>query len=263
MVSVMDFGEVALAGGFLRDSTLNAEQRYPLELFFCEDCYAVQLVDVVDPDVLFRDYFYFSSAIATLREHFVDYSTEVTSRFLDPQNSTVVEIGCNDGILLRPFAEQGVRTVVGVDPATNVVNTINDPRLNIVNGFFDESLAEEIEVRFGPADMIVANNVYAHIPDILGVTRGVRRLLGENGVFIFEVHHLGKLINGYQYDMVYHEHLYYYSLIALENHFARHDMEVFDVKAIPIHGGSMRFYVRHRSAAHAAPSPRVAMLRKS
>lgn len=263
MEPIIDFGDVALAGGFLKSEHFADERKFPLRLFFCRDCFAVQVVDVVDAAVLFKNYFYFSSAIRSLKEHFVDYATEVVSRFLDAPRSTVVEIGCNDGILLNPLSMQNVRTLVGVDPATNIVNTIQNPGVRIINDFFSESVAREIVERYGKADMIVANNVYAHIPDIQGVTRGIQQLLAEDGVFIFEVHYLGKVIVGLQYDMVYHEHLYYYSLIALINHFKRYDLTIFDVKPIPIHGGSMRYYVCKNSSKHAQDiSPRVELLRQ-
>jgi SAM-dependent methyltransferase len=232
-------------------------------MFFCNACAGVQLVDAVDPTLLFAHYFYFSSAIRTLREHFVDYSSEVTARFIDPPHATVVEIGCNDGVLLRPLADQRIRTVIGVDPATNIVNCIDDPRITVVNDYFSESLARDMRERYGPADLVIANNVYAHIPDIRGVTRGIAHLLSDEGVFVLEVHYLGRIIQGLQYDMIYHEHLYYYSLLALINHLARYDMVVFDVKPIPIHGGSMRYYVCKRGSRHADHvSPRVGLLQK-
>ena len=252
---------MALAGGFLRQEQFAQEPLFPLRVFFCNDCAAVQVPDAVDPALLFANYFYFSSAMRTLREHFVDYAGEVTARFLDPARATVVEIGCNDGILLRPLADQKIRTLIGVDPASNIVKTIDDPRITVVNDFFSETVAQEISRRYGQADLIVANNVYAHIPDIRGVTRGIEQLLADDGVFVFEVHYLGKITQGLQYDMIYHEHLYYYSLVALINHFARYDMIVFDVKPIAIHGGSMRYYVCKRTSRYAAAaSPRVALL---
>jgi methylation protein EvaC len=259
---VIDFGEVALAGGFIKPDRFADEARFPLRVFFCKDCYAVQVVDVVDAGLLFGNYFYFSSATRTLREHFVDYASEVVSRFLDPVRSTVVEIGCNDGVLLKPLADRGVHTLVGVDPATNIVATVNDPRISIINDFFDKRVARQIADRYGPADLIVANNVYAHIPDIRGVTDGIRNLLKDDGVFIFEVHYLGKITQGMQYDMIYHEHLYYYSLLALINHFKRFGMTIFDVKPIQIHAGSMRYFVCKDSSRYASTiSPRVTALR--
>lgn len=240
---IVDFGEMALAGGFVKPADFAAEPRYPLRVFFCTSCCALQLPDIVDPADLFARYFYFSSAIRSLREHFHDYASEVTARFLQPERATVVEIGCNDGILLKPLADQGVRTVIGVDPASNIVRTINDARVTIVNDFFGSAVAARIRGAHGPADLIAANNVYAHIPDINDVTRGIAELLADDGVFAFEVHHLGSVLRGLQYDMIYHEHLYYYSLLALDHHFRRHGMLVFDLKRIPIHGGSIRYYV--------------------
>lgn len=262
LVEVIDFGDVALAGGFLKEGSFATEPKFRLRVGFCPSCYAVQVPDKVDPDILFTDYFYFSSAIKTLREHFIDYATEVVARFLDPHHSTVVEFGCNDGILLRPLADQGVATVIGVDPALNILKTINDPRINTVHGFFGEPLADKLVERFGKADLVLANNVFAHIPDINGVTQSVEKILKDDGVFIFEVHYLGKIIQDLQYDMIYHEHLYYYSLLALENHFARHGMTIFDLKPIPIHGGSMRYYVCKKNSYHAKDiSVRVQNLR--
>ena len=244
ITEIMNFGEVALAGGFLKPDQFVNELYYPLHLYFCCDCFAVQVIDKVNPEVLFQqEYFYFSSSIRTLREHFIDYAAEVTSRFLTPESSTVIEFGCNDGVLLRPLADQKIRTVIGVDPATNTVSTINDPRITIINDFFNEKVAAGIIAVHGKADMVVANNVYAHIPDIQGITRAIRDVLNDEGIFVFEVHYLGKVINEFQYDMIYHEHLYYYSLLSAMKHFERYGMMIFDVKSVPIHAGSMRFYV--------------------
>lgn len=264
MSEIMDFGRVALAGGFLTPEQFATEATYPLRLYFCSDCFAVQVIDKVSANVLFRDYFYFSSSIKTLSEHFREYAEELTARFLPvPERSTVLEFGCNDGVLLRPLADQKIRTVIGVDPATNVVKTIDDPRVTVVNDFFTESVAEAIVARHGKVDMVMANNVYAHIPDIQGVTRAVRNVLSDDGVFVFEVHYLGKVINEMQYDMIYHEHLYYYSLLSAMKHFERYDMMVFDVLPVPIHAGSMRFYVCKKGSKHAATvSPAVEALKR-
>jgi len=263
MTEIIDFGRVALAGAFLTHEQFASEALYPLRLYFCRDCFAVQVIDKVNPSVLFKNYFYFSSAIRTLREHFVDYAIEVTSRFLHPENSTVIEFGCNDGVLLGPLADQKIRTVIGVDPATNIVKTINDPRITVVNDFFNEGVAEAIVAVHGKADMVVANNVYAHIPDIQGVTRAIKNVLNDDGVFVFEVHYLGKIINELQYDMIYHEHLYYHSLLSLMNHFARYDMMVFDVKPVPIHAGSMRYYVCKKGSRHGVSvSPQMTALKE-
>ena len=259
MREVMDFGEVALAGGFLKPEEFDQELKFPLNLNFCLDCYAVQVIDKVPENDLFQYYFYFSSSIATLREHFQKYAFEITSRFLDNKEATVLEFGCNDGVLLKPLADQGIRTVIGVDPAKNVISTINDPRVTVVNDFFTEKVADYIVAEHGRADIIMANNVYAHIPDIQGTTHAIKQTLKEDGVFVFEVHYLGKVITEMQYDMIYHEHLYYYSLLSAIKHFERYDMMVFDVKEVPIHGGSMRFYVCKKGSKY-SPSVSKAVI---
>jgi len=260
---IIDFGPMALAGGFIKPAGFASEPRYRLRVFLCTECCALQLPDIADPGDLFSRYFYFSSAIRSLREHFHDYASEVVARFLDPAMSTVVEIGCNDGVLLKPFADHGVRTVIGVDPARNVVAAIADPRITVVNDFFSSAVAAGIRSRHGPADLVVANNVYAHIPEINDVTRGIAELLTEDGVFVFEVHYLGSVVRGLQYDMIYHEHLYYYSLLALDNHLRRHGLMVFDLKRIPIHGGSIRYYVCKAGSRWAkSASSRVRNLRE-
>lgn len=249
---IIDFGKVALAGAFLKPEQFPGEKKYPLCLAFCEHCYAVQVTERIHPSVLFKNYFYFSSAIGTLREHFIKYAEDVVNRFLpSPTTAVVAEIGCNDGILLKHIAEHGVHTVIGIDPAQNVVATINDPRITVINDYFDVVVAERAALKYGQADLVLANNVFAHIEDIHSVTEGVKKLLKDDGIFIFEVHYLGKILEELQYDFIYHEHLFYYSLLALENHLVSHDMVIFDVQPISIHGGSMRYYACKKTSMHA------------
>lgn len=252
LVEVIDFGKVAIAGAFLKKEDFSTENKYQLTIVFCIDCFVVQVRDHIDPKVLFEHDFYFSSAIKTLRDHFAGYASEVTARFLgEPKQSVVVEFGSNDGVLLRPFADLGVKTVIGVDPATNIVKSINDDRLTLINDFFNVRVAERVVREHGKADLVCANNAYAHISDINGVTEAISVIMKDDGVFIFEVHYLGAILDEFQYDMMYHEHLYYYSLLALENHLARHGMLIFDMKPINIHGGSIRFYACKKDSIHA------------
>ncbi len=227
---VMDFGEVALAGGFLKAEAFAAEKKYPLRLGWCHYCSAVQLIDRLDPDVMFRDYFYFSSATESVRKHAREYAAEVVKRF---QPLSAIEIGCNDGVMLEPLRQAGV-SVFGVDPSSTVPKGPD-----IVNEYFTEEVAANI----GPVDLVIANNVFAHVRDIHGLTQAIARALKPGGVFVMEVHYLGDMVGDLQYDWIYHEHLYYYSLKVLEEHFARHGMVVFDVKKVNMHGGSMRYYV--------------------
>jgi methylation protein EvaC len=248
LIEIMDFGNVALAGAFLKPKDFENEKFYPLRLGFCQSCLALQVMDKVEPEILFKNYFYCSSSINTLKKHFTEYAEKIAA--LKP--SFVVEIGCNDGVMLRPLKEK-IPKVIGVDPA-------NIAAEGVINDFFSEALAKEIAAEHGKADVIIANNVFAHIPDINGVTRGIAHLLGDNGVFVFEVHSLDKMIEGGQYDWVYHEHLYYYSLLALEKHFSRHGMMIYDIEPTGLHAGSRRYYAckDDRTA-----SERVAQIRQA
>ena len=252
LAEVIDFGEVALAGGFITHDQIVTEKKYPLVIVFCEDCYAVQVRDHVDPEVLFATDFYFSSAIKTLRDHFAIYATEIIERFLpEPSSASVLEFGSNDGVLLTPLADQGVGKVIGVDPAKNIITSISNDKLTLVNDFFNEATAKSIVEKYGKVDVVMANNVFAHITDINGTTEAVHQVLKDDGVFVFEVHYLGKIIQEMQYDFIYHEHIYYYSLIALENHLSRHDMVIFDIKPVSIHGGSIRYYAAKKGSKYA------------
>lgn len=233
----MDFGEVALAGAFLKPDEFENEKKYQLDLYFCEHCYAVEVGEKIHPDILFKDYFYCSSAIPKLNEHFKEYAEYVVDRF-KPQ--TVIEIGCNDGVMLRHLDK--LTYAVGVDPAD-----IIDDSLNVINDYFGMGVIEQV----GQVDMIIANNVFAHIRDIHETTEAIKEGLTDNGVFVFEVHSLLDMIERNQYDWVYHEHLYYYSFLALENHFKRYGMRIFDIENTGLHAGSRRYYVckddRHES----------------
>lgn len=251
MELIMDFGKVALAGAFIKTKEFNNEKKYQMRLCFCKECFALQVVDIIEPDILFKDYFYFSSSIKTLSNHFVSYAEEVTKRFLNTKEATVLEFGCNDGVLLRPLADLGIRKVIGVDPAKNIVSTINDKRITIINDYFTEKVSKDVVDKYGSVDLIMANNVLAHIPDIKGTTNAIRNALSDEGVFVFEVHYLGKVIEEMQYDMIYHEHLYYYSLLSAIEHFKKYNLIIFDIKQVPIHAGSIRFYVAKKNSKRA------------
>jgi SAM-dependent methyltransferase len=240
----LDFGDVPLAGAFLKIHETADEKYYPLQIQFCKDCTLVQVNNAVPGEVLFRNYFYFSSAIQTLVDHFADLAKEVTDRLLNSRESLVVEIGCNDGVFLRPLHALGVNCI-GVDPATNVVNSINSPEIKVMNDYFTERVGLQIGDRYGKADVIVSSYSFAHIDDMVDVMKGIKGLLKDDGIFIFEIYHLGTIIEEIQYDMMYHEHLSYYSLHALEKFFDRFQMEIFDIKRIPLRAGTIRYYVRN------------------
>lgn len=247
LVEVLDFGDVPLAGGFLKEEDFSTESFYPFRLNLCEDCFLVQISDVVPGDVLFKDnYFFFSSQIRSLVEHFQAFAEEIHGRFLSRRATpSVFELGCNDGPLLIPLAALGVRAV-GADPATNVVRSIRSKDITVINDFFSEKLAQAVRAEYGPFDVFASSYSFAHIDNMIDIMNGVKCLLKDDGVFVFEIYYLGTLIDELQYDMIYHEHMSYYSLQALTTFLKRFGMEIFDVRFIPgIRSGSVRFYARN------------------
>jgi SAM-dependent methyltransferase len=237
----LSLGETPLANSFVRPGSTQPELRVPLEVMRCLQCGLVQLTVVVDPEVMFRDYLYATSASAPMRGHFDELAREIVERFA-PAGSFVVEIGSNDGVLLRPLAARGARAL-GVEPASNLAATANAAGIETLNEFFGLAVAERLRAERGPATVVVGNNVLAHIDGLPDVARSLDVLLDEDGVFVAEVPYLFDLLDHVEYDTVYHEHLSYFHLAPLGVLFAQTGMELFDVKRLPTHGGSIRMYV--------------------
>lgn len=248
LAEVLDLGYVPLAGGFLREDQLSHENLYPLKLYFCQNCYLLQVLAVVPPRKLFSNYFYHSSSIGTLAKHFDEMAKELKITYLRGRHSFAVEVGSNDGVLLRPLRRLGIRCV-GIEPAVNLAKTARKGGFKVINDFFSKRVAENVRETYGEADAIIFCNSFAHIDDMDGVMNAVKILLKKEGVLIIEVHYVGALLTEMNYDMVYHEHLNYYSLMTLVTFFNRFGMEIFDVKKIPIHAGSIRCYVRYSGVA--------------
>ncbi len=248
IVEIIDFGHVGLAGGFLKKSEIKFERKYRMRLCFCKQCFSLHIYDKIKPKILFKDYFYFSSAIKTLRIHFSELAKEVHEIIKNKKLQNVLEFGCNDGILLKPLVSNKINNLIGVDPASNIVKTVKHKKINIINDFFDFKLSQLIKKQYGKMNVILANNVFAHISNLNNTTRAIKNLLEIEGSFIFEVHYLGKMIEEVQYDMVYHEHIFYHSLISLSSHFNRYGLTIYNVKDIDIHAGSMRYYVCHNES---------------
>ncbi len=244
----LDLGKTPLANAFLREKDLNSpEQTYPLRVFFCESCHLSQLVDVVSPEVLFRDYVYFSSGVANVPEHFRRYAENVVERFLPGRSGFVVEIGSNDGVLLGVIKNLGIN-VLGVDPAENIAVVANSRGIPTLPEFFSVRLADSIAREHGKADAIIANNVFAHIDDHYDLIRGVRALLKPKGAFIFEAPYIVDMFENLAFDTIYHEHLSFLSVKPLVQLFNQFGMEVFDVEIHPVHGNSIRIFAGHKGA---------------
>lgn len=253
----LNLGYMPLAGGFLKSKKeFEEEHFYPLEICFCENCFLVQTNAVIDKALLFENYFYFSSAIQTLVHHFQTVAIEISQRIKKHKNPFVVEIGCNDGSLLSVLQTKKINAI-GIDPAKNIVSSLIAKGAPIINNYFTKELAIMIKKKYGKADIIFSSNTLAHIEDLHDVFDGIKILLKLDGLLIFEVHYIGNLINQVQYDMIYHEHQYYYSLLSLKNLLLKHNLEIFDMIPIPIHAGSMRYYVKHVGNTKEEISPRV------
>ena len=242
LTTVLDFGEMPLAGGFLTPGEFEGEQKFPLETSVCLDCSLVQGLNVIDPDVLFRNYFYLSSVSGTASTHFEQLACLLKREIL-PDNGFLVEMGCNDGALLGPLQKMGVR-VLGVDPARNVAEIARERGIEVVAEYFSEDVARQIVEEKGKADVISASNVFAHIDDLSEVMKGVRALLSDNGTFVIETRYIVDLLDGMQFDTIYHEHLSYYSVNSLMSFFHRWGLEIVRVDRIPMHGGAIRVFVQ-------------------
>lgn len=250
----LDLGETPLANSFLTKKALaKLEPKFPLRVFFCEDCNLSQLVDVVSPEVLFRDYIYFSSGVPHVPEHFKKYAEEVVEKFVTRHDDLAVEIGSNDGVLLGVIKDRGVR-ILGVDPAKNIAAVANERGITTIPEFFSENLAHEVMEKYGPAKVIIGNNVVAHIDDHHDLARGINTLLAEDGVFVFEAPYLLDMFENVAFDTIYHEHLSYLSISPLMKLFEQHGMEIFDVKVVPVQGSSLRVYVGNKGRHVVTPN---------
>lgn len=245
---ILDLGQHPPSNAYYTNTKPN---RLPLRVLVCPKCWFVQTEDVVGREDLFEEeYAYFSRYSSTWVTHCADYAETMTSRFGLNQESLVGEIACNDGTLLSNFAS-GMRTL-GVEPTASTATAAREIGLEVIEDFFGQSVGASLRESHGPADLIAANNVLAHVPDVNDFVGGFREWLAEDGVATFEFPHLLNLMNERQFDTVYHEHFSYLSLIALQTVFAREGLSILDVEKLQTHGGSLRVFVQH--AACARPS---------
>jgi SAM-dependent methyltransferase len=242
---VVDLGMSPLCERYLTADQLDQmEPFYPLRVLVCDDCLLVQLQQYVPPEEIFTEYAYFSSYSTSWVEHARRYCDAMVERLDLGPDSLVVELASNDGYLLRHLVRRGV-PVLGVEPARNVAEVATSQGVPTLTEFFGVELAERMVAAGRRADLVVANNVLAQVPDLNDFVAGMAALLAPGGVATVEFPHLARLFEGNQLDTIYHEHFSYFSLLAAERIFASHRLVVFDVEELPTHGGSLRLYLRH------------------
>ncbi len=241
---VIDLESCPPANAYLTDVN-SVETYYPLQVYVCTNCYLVQTLDYVSPGEIFnKQYAFISSASQTWKQHCEDYTASIINKLRLTTGSSVVEIGSNDGILLKCFAEKQMN-VLGIDPAASIVD-YKEKGLSLVDQFFNTALAESLRSKGVAADLIIANNVIAHVPEVNSFVSGIKNLLGSKGIATIELPHLLNLIRYNQFDTIYHEHFSYFSLTVLQKIFSTHHLKIFDVEELNIHGGSIRIYVTHQ-----------------
>ncbi len=251
--TILSLGRTPLANALLREDQLGeAEETFPLDLVFCPQCTLVQITETLSPEKLFREYFYLSSFSDTMLRHAAAIAGQlVASRGLGPE-SLVVEVASNDGYLLRHYKSAGVR-VLGIEPAVNIARVAEqEHEIPTIPEFFTEQLARQLRLEDFTADVIHANNVLAHVPDLNGFVAGLRTLLKVDGVAVIEVPYVKDMIAATEFDTIYHEHLSYFSFTALDKLFTRHGMNINAVDHLPIHGGTLRVYVSREKTSVAS-----------
>ena len=222
---------------------------FPLDIFFCKSCGHVQLLDVVDPQLLFENYVYVSGTSPVFVKHFKDYANDVLNTYQPPKGTLVVDIGSNDGTLLSFFKKAG-QTVLGIDPAKGISQEATKRGIETWCDFFTPDLSERIKTARGAAHVITANNVFAHADDLVGIVQGVWDLLAPEGVFVFEVSYLVDVFEKTLFDTIYHEHVAYHSVKPLQQFFADNGMELISAERIDTHGGSLRGVAQLKSGPH-------------
>jgi SAM-dependent methyltransferase len=249
-ITFCDLGSTPLANSYLKTaSQFDDEPWYPLHARVCSNCLLVQVDDVVPADEIFSDYAYFSSYSTSWLAHCKSFSERAIQRFALGSQSLVVEVASNDGYLLKNFVEAGI-PVVGVEPAANVAAVAQSIGVRSDVSFFGVTTAERLVKEFAHADLVVANNVFAHVPDLNDFTAGFAVMLADEGVLSIECPHLLRLVLGMQFDTIYHEHYSYYSLHAAINVLERHGLRVFEVEELGTHGGSLRMLICKTKSRH-------------
>lgn len=247
---VLSLGETPLANALLTEAQLGEpEQTYPLDLAFCPKCSLVQITETVPPEILFSEYFYLSSFSETMLRHAEEIATRIIEARSLGAESLVAEVASNDGYLLQFYQRAGV-PVLGIEPATNIARIAEEERgIPTLCEFFGKEVATRLAGEGRRADVIHANNVLAHVADLNDVIEGFARLLKDDGIAIIEVPYVKEMIDRTEFDTIYHEHLCYFSLTALDRLFSDHGLLINDVELLPIHGGTLRVFARRNDGS--------------
>jgi len=257
----LSLGNAPLSNSFLTEEQLHQmELFYPLEVYVCDKCFLVQLEEFKNPENIFSDYAYFSSFSDTWLQHAKNYVDKVIARFGLTSNSHVVEIASNDGYLLQYFIEKGI-PVLGIEPAVNVAKSAKLKGIPTEISFFGTETANRLASQGESADLLLGNNVMAHVPNLNDFVAGLKILLKPKSVITIEFPHLMRLMENTQFDTIYHEHFSYFSFLTVEKVFTAHDLIIFDVEELPTHGGSLRIYAKHKGDKSKLISSEVARLR--
>ena len=253
----VDLGVSPLANSYLEpEDLLRMEPFYPLHVYICERCFLVQIPQIQSPENIFSDYAYFSSYSESWNKHVKEFTNLMIERFdIDP-NSLVLEIASNDGCLLGYFKQKGI-PVLGVEPAQNVAQVAEAAGIPTVVKFFGVDTANHLVMEGRQADLLVGNNVLAHVPALRDFVAGMKVVLKPHGIITMEFPHLMRLNDENQFDTIYHEHFSYFSLTTADKVFAKHDLTIFDVDELPTHGGSLRIYACHAEDTSKPVSDRV------
>jgi hypothetical protein len=242
LLPFLELGPTPLANSFLEDeSDFAGEKAFPLDVYFCENCSLVQILDVIDPEVLFRDYIYVTGTSDTMAIHNRNYARSVVDLMDLGERDLVVEIASNDGSLLKHFQGYGVR-VLGVEPAVNIARLAEKSGVPTANLFFNSDTASKIRQEYGPARAVIGNNVLAHVDEVQDFLIGIKHLLAPDGRVVVEVPYLKQLLDHLEYDTIYHEHLSYFTVTSLIRLFDEVGLSILNVEPVPVHGGSLRVY---------------------
>jgi len=242
IVKFFSLGDMPLVNAF-RKKKDTREKKYDLSIGFCPNCYLVQLIKHVSPKEIFEDYIYFSSVSQSVLDHSEKTAKYLSKRLGLTKDSLVIETGSNDGVHLQFYKKKGIQ-VLGIDPAKNIAKVANEKGIPTLPDFFNLALAKKLVVQHRKSDLFYGANMFAHVPKIINFTKGLKIILKDNGTAVFESPYIQGLLEN-KFDSIYHEHVFYYSLIALQNLFGKIGLEIYDVEFVAMAGGSLRVFVSH------------------